>query len=832
MPISLRASFLLPTFVALAMLIAAGLLIVSAPGVVHALGADDEGICDYSETMRDALLEHRDFEFFQCDESPFASTGAADAWGGNLGDLAVDVGTTGRFAPGKGELDGYAPGSRVDLRGSGLGVEDLDVSAALESLESSPAYRRFGEDAAGTDYDSRNSDGIAGLTFLLDGGLASTGGLASSTYSATEGEIAWITFQMSEIPREFSNWSSTDESDVTGEDDGFHLVLKLHVEIDGNEKQVFFLVNSEDSLRTLYAIPFRVPDDEVIERPERADVNLSAVGVFDKRSQFDPDVPEQPNYGDSQFTNDEEDKFEVIVRSMSRNDDARLTINDDDAPAIEVCDRSRPVRDELVNAVAGGKDCDEISAHDLAGLSTLDLSDSDIDSLQAGDFSGLTTVTELDLTGNDLASLPTGAFEGLGSDLDAPNVALIDVSDNPGPRNRGFSRSNVSSSFQASIGPRQAVRLASHEFISDPDYGLDRATYSAGEGQTLVLGLSALPNDSAVIFRSLAGDSGGLRDPDDCADPCPIPGSAQIESDGEYLLGFAIPADANNRSDTYTILYGESSVATSLNTVQSIARLTVTEDGSGTGPGPTTPPSIFESVRVVDTISVAAPGNPDLVHNISDLQVTVGGRTLPANFLEYHNRTGQRERWGYPTSEVLEIEPGTLTQFFQRGVIDFHDVGAGWIVERRLAWDYFGGGLGGSRDQGFEPSPAAAPGTGAAYFPAFGHYVSDTAADGSRTGFLGFFNRLGGVDSFGFPKTEARRGTNAPGMLTEGKTPGFVRQYFQAAIFQLDANGNPQLTLLGDSLRNLLLPDHADYAAFRRAAPFADEQIIVPQRIV
>ena len=814
------------------MLIAVGLLIVSGSTLVRALGPNDEGICDYSETMRDALLDHLGFEFFQCDESPLAGTAETlgdFAWSG---DLAVDVGTSDQFKPETGELDGYEPGSRVDLRGSGLGIDDLDGSAALESLENSPGYRLFGMDVAGTENDSRNSGGIVGLTFLLDGGSASTGGLASSAYSATENEIAWITFQMSSIPREFSNWSSTDESDVAGEDDGFHLVLKLHIELDGNDKQVFFLVNSEDSLRTLYAIPFRAPDDFVIERPERADINLSAVGVFDKRSEFVDAVPQQPDYGDDKFTNDEEDKFEVIERSISRNDDARLTITDDDAPTIEVCDRSRPVRDELVDAVTG-KECDEISAHDLAELKTLDLADSDIDRLQAGDFSGLTDLTELDLTGNDLTSLSAGVFADVGSELAAPDVALIDVSDNPGPRNRGFSRSNVSSAFHASIGKRQAVRLASHEFNDDPDYGLDRQTYSVGEGGTLVVGLSALPNASAILFRSLAGDTGGFQDPDECPDPCALPGPAQIETDGEYLLGFAIPVDENNRNDTYTIFYGESTNADDLHTVDGIARLTVTEDGSGTGLGtPSTPQSIFETIRVTDTTYVADDTNPDLAHNISDLQVTVGGRTLTADFLGYHNRTGQTTRWGLPTSEVLELEPGTLTQFFQRGAIDFHDVGAGWIVERRLAWDYFGGGLGGSVDQRFEPSPSAPPGSGAVVYPAFGHYVSDTAADGSRTGFLDFFNSLGGVDSFGFPKTEARRDTNAPGMLSEGKTPGFMRQYFQAAIFQLAANGEVQLTLLGDSLRNLLVPNHGDYAAFRRAAPFIDGQFIIPQRII
>ncbi len=183
----------------------------------------------------------------------------------------------------------------------------------------------------------------------------------------------------------------------------------------------------------------------------------------------------------------------------------------------------------------------------------------------------------------------------------------------------------------------------------------------------------------------------------------------------------------------------------------------------------------------------------------------------------------------------MELEAGALTQFFQRGVIDFHvrpDLGGAWLVERRLAWDYFGGGLGGSADQGVEPAPSTPPSAGAVNFGGFNHYVSNFAVNGTRTGFLDFFNELGGVDSFGFPKTEGRTDTGALGTLFEGKTPGFVRQYFQAAIFQLSAQGTVELTLLGDSLRDQLVPNYREYAAFGRTGPVASGQTITPERIV
>ena len=196
-----------------------------------------------------------------------------------------------------------------------------------------------------------------------------------------------------------------------------------------------------------------------------------------------------------------------------------------------------------------------------------------------------------------------------------------------------------------------------------------------------------------------------------------------------------------------------------------------------------------------------------LEHNIPNLLVTVGGEVTNVNFLDFYNATGGLARWGLPSTEVVEVEDGTLTQFYQRGVVDYHDTGSGYVMERRLAWDYVGGGAGGSVDQGVEDAPADAP-EGGVQVGAFGHYVSNTAADGTATGFLDFFNGLGGVDAFGFPKTEARADTGEEGTLSEpGTAAGFVRQYFQAAVFELGPDG-ARLTLLGDTVRNQLHPDY------------------------
>ena len=108
---------------------------------------------------------------------------------------------------------------------------------------------------------------------------------------------------------------------------------------------------------------------------------------------------------------------------------------------------------------------------------------------------------------------------------------------------------------------------------------------------------------------------------------------------------------------------------------------------------PVVPESSFDSVVVTQNEYVEAPGNEDLKHNISNFVVTVGGSEVNANFLDVYNATGGLERWGYPTSEVVELPGIGLTQFFQRGALHLESNAA---VKRLLAWDYVGGHLGGS----------------------------------------------------------------------------------------------------------------------------------------
>ena len=78
-----------------------------------------------------------------------------------------------------------------------------------------------------------------------------------------------------------------------------------------------------------------------------------------------------------------------------------------------VCDRTSQVRDAIVTAVPNVTDCDDVTEAHLEAITELILRGSGINSLQVGDFDGLSNLEELYLERNNLSSLPAGIFGGL-----------------------------------------------------------------------------------------------------------------------------------------------------------------------------------------------------------------------------------------------------------------------------------------------------------------------------------------------------------------------------------------------------------------------------------
>ena len=109
--------------------------------------------------------------------------------------------------------------------------------------------------------------------------------------------------------------------------------------------------------------------------------------------------------------------FRVSLTAPSE-DAAYVLASSDQTTAIVVikegvCDRTEQVRDEILREISGVSDCADVTGDHLSGMEELSLSDRGIDTLKAGDFSGLGNLELLDLDGNQLTTLPASVFSDL-----------------------------------------------------------------------------------------------------------------------------------------------------------------------------------------------------------------------------------------------------------------------------------------------------------------------------------------------------------------------------------------------------------------------------------
>ena len=87
-----------------------------------------------------------------------------------------------------------------------------------------------------------------------------------------------------------------------------------------------------------------------------------------------------------------------------------------EAQATGICDRTPAVRDEILESLAPGTQCEDVTETDLNGITTsLSIPDPSLDSLRPDDFKGLTAIRVLSIFDTALENLPAGIFSDLQS---------------------------------------------------------------------------------------------------------------------------------------------------------------------------------------------------------------------------------------------------------------------------------------------------------------------------------------------------------------------------------------------------------------------------------
>ncbi len=791
------------------MIAISALLLVPKPAAAELAGDGNYNLCHFLnpdhfqafERLYEGLLPHisptvaslidsdGDLDYNDCDE--FYVNYKADR------DPALSPGT--KLAQLARELD-RIPGRRpATLDFSNLGLSDFSWrDDALEALityhfEAGQIDRlRFsGNPLNPADVDI--SELPEGLLLVFDGGTGTRVGFGSAGYSAHEGSPALIEFEFASIPPGLG---------VEAGDEAVDICLQITLQ---DHRQWRLRINAGDRIRSVFGLVIKVPDNEEIEPDYELDLLLDLIpgcqGTAPRPGLDDGDV-----------------------------DEAVLLVRDDDAPRHSLCQRHPAVRAQIESWLPRARACDQVSVGQLAHVTEIDLSGrEDVADVSAADFSQLPQLRRLDLSDAGLIDMPPTLLGEIGSE----KTLVVDVRGNPGPAGQGFGLANLPEPWRLQIRPGVEV-------ILDPDAaavtGFDAPIYYADEGRSLAVGIEHQDREAAGVVARLLLKSENRGHGAEARD-LPAPVNVDIPFGSARLVALAVPEEriSDGEDEAFVLLMIDRTTPGfgRFTPLVAFALVRIRDAANYVPPEPPTPPEpTFGKITVLDNLHLAVSGHETLSHNVPTLSVQLPqGGTAIADFRGHFEVTGGLTRWGHPTSEVLVAEPGTLSQYYQRGVVDFHDVGAGWVVERRLAWDYFGGGRGDSDDLGIEYA-LSNPHPGQVFEP-WGHRVSNRSVDGTVTGFAEFFYTYRAVQSFGLPKSEARldQGSNR---LSIGD-PGFIRQVFQAAVIEFHP-GDPEpvkLRLLGDDLRDAQFPDEAwrRHAAFLASAPLAVDEPYTPARV-
>ena len=179
----------------------------------------------------------------------------------------------------------------------------------------------------------------------------------------------------------------------------------------------------------------------------------------------------------------------VVVAAAAHTNNGNLTttntIQITPSDGDNICGRTPQVRDAILAAISPApSDCTNVPAG-LPSVTTLDLSNAEIDALQRSDFAGLTALASLNLSGNRFTAdigLPVGVFDDVLDTLDD----ITDFTVDPSVRNAHFVCSHAAAAAIVALtaGVTDCLRVSSAQFNDAlpllNDATLSQLTISAG----------------------------------------------------------------------------------------------------------------------------------------------------------------------------------------------------------------------------------------------------------------------------------------------------------------------------------------------------------------
>ena len=452
-------------------------------------------------------------------------------------------------------------------------------------------YTRFGASVSGTSADAPNAAHTPGVTFLLDGGSNSANGLTVDTFEGVENGIVWITFEYGDKPGAFTKENPYGTESESANDVWMRVAFTITTDSGGevtagdDDDTVYAVINTTDSDGTLYAIPYKIRNDQVIEKTKKEDVNVSLVGLgtfaqavngvggdfFAISTQLDTSDAPAPIYNAGSWATE-------FLESVDDAEEADLIVTDEDTPPVPVQDRQELVEEAIASAL-DDKRAKDISIGNLkavsetvdGGVPNNDLTiggggddDEDkerISTISADDLSGLVGLKLLDLRDNLLTELPAGVFASVGSDNDGDLGVTIDLRNNEGPGGDGFTLDSVGA---GGTGLNAGQVLLVNHPEDDDRKGFLQSSYSAVEGGVVEIDVNVTRPDAGadgltIQFVKLDSNSGNLPGNDDDKDV----NNAIVDLSGlvrgNYRIAIGLPENDDEDSDnTLTMLYGHS----------------------------------------------------------------------------------------------------------------------------------------------------------------------------------------------------------------------------------------------------------------------------------